>query len=127
MIKLYPENQNHECFIGEYPKSRTLNFAYSHGKLEDMVGYDIIRYDTKNHFDRRKNYDGEECIAVLPDGRQVPAKLFYWKTVYVHTTEDWWGKYRQISVSPHGLIVANDDEDMILFAHNCYKERRRHL
>ena len=116
MIKIYVENQKHECAI-EKSKLRFVSYAYAHGDLAHEAGFDLIRESKNEHFDKRKNVNGEECIAVLPNGREVEALFFFWKAIRVYIHEDHWGeKYRQVWVQPRGLLVALTDFKSIVFA-----------
>ena len=128
MIKIYVENQNHECAI-ENSKLKTISFAYAHGKLERRYHYDIIKEDRLNHFDKRHSINGEECIAVLPNGKEVKSKFFYWKVVHVRIDgPDWLGEtYRHVWVQPRGLLVEENDHEAVKYAQKCFNEKKRYL
>ena len=133
MIKIYLENQDHERAIPD-SKLRFLNFCYAHGELDHANHYDLISEEKSNHFDKRHNINGEECIAVMPDGNEVEALFFYWKAVHVHVSKKhrWWEHegekpYRQILVMPRGLLVAKDDEESIKYAKRAFEEKQKYL
>ena len=127
MKKLYLENIDHECAIDD-AELKFMNFIYADGKLEDENGFDLLRESKADHFDRRKNINGEDCIAVLASGKEVPAKLFAWHVVYSHTYKLWNGdKYRQTITERKGLLVAKDDAESIRRAQKFFDERRREL
>lgn len=124
MRKLYIENIEHECAIPD-ERLEFLNYAYAHGDLERKVGFDLLSVDRNDHFDKRKNYDGERFVAVLPNGEEVQALLFYWRTVRTYVQKLQCGEiYRQTYVMPHGLLVAETDIASIEHARKCFNERR---
>ena len=82
-------------------------------------------YSKKEHFDKRRNFSGEECIAVLPDGKEIKALFFYWRAVHVYTHKlIFGGTYRQVWVQPRGLLVAKTDTDSIAYARKCYRKAK---
>ena len=125
MKRIYIEDRNHDCAISD-DKLRFLNFVYAHGKLEEE-GFDLTCEDKKDHFDKRRNINGEECVAVLPSGKEIPALFFYWKTVRVHVHDTWSGTWRQVCVDSHGLVVAKSDTESIEYARKCFNKRVKNL
>lgn len=128
MKKIYIENINHECSVPD-TKLKFFNYVYAHGLLEDMVGFDLVNLLKKDRFDLRRNYNGEKCLAVLPSGEEVSALLFYWKHAYTYEFTLWWNnqKYRQVVFGHHGLLVAENDEESIMYAQKCFNEHRRDI
>lgn len=125
MIKMYLENFKHECAI-EDEKLNFLSGAYAHGKLEKGF-YDYLNEDKKEHFDKRCNINGKECIAVLPNGKEVKALFFYWKVVHVNVNKSICGTYRTVWIEPRGLLVSKTDKVSIKYAQKCFNERQKHL
>lgn len=58
-------------------KFETAYWVYAEGKLEEMAGRDIVGHLANEIFDY-KNDRVEDVIAVLPNGREIKAKLFFW-------------------------------------------------
>ena len=122
MYKFYIENSD-----GKHAGTdlRFLNYVYAHGWL-DTDG-DFL-HEEKDSFDKRRNYDGEPCIAVLPDGTEKEALLFFWKSTHVYIHKLWFcGEHRQICKQQHGLVVDKDDKDSITYAHECFNARVKGL
>ena len=122
-MKLYVGNRvtaNLEC----------LCWVYAHGKLARKAGTDLLNFDKKKHFDRRRNVNGEECIAVLPSGEEKKAVFFYWKSVDVRVYKMHFpdkGTYRKVYVQPRGLLCLKEDKKAIQYAQECFNERSRFL
>ena len=126
MNKIYVESPKHQYAVKE-ENLCFLNGMYAHGKLEHEVGYDLISMDKKKHFDMRRNIDGEECIAVLPDGKEVKALFFHWKAVDVHKETGFYGTFRHIYVLHRGLLVAKNDRWAVKNAREKFNEKRSHI
>ena len=121
--KFYLEDMSHKCAIDD-SKLRFVSYEYAHGTLERKENtYDYLNEDKKNHFDKRKNINGEECIAVLPSGKEIKALYFHWKVVDSYLHEEWFGKYYTYRVKPRGLVVAKTDKRSIQYAQKCFNER----
>ena len=114
MQKLYIENGT---------PMRTCHWVYAHGNLD--CGTDIICYPKADKFDFR-NDRIESVIAVLPDGKEVQAKLFFWHSA-PHSKE--WETLMKENpvVNCHGLLVAEDDTSAIADAQMKFDERRWHV
>ena len=122
MIKFYLEDMNHKCAI-ENPEF--VSYKYAHGKLNRIeCCYDYLNESKDNRFDKRRNINGEECIAVLPSGREVKALFFQWKVVYSRMkTSRSDGTYYKFWVQPRGLLVAKNDIKAIKYAQKCFNEK----
>jgi len=124
MVKMYIESSN-----GKYAGENTefLNFSYAHGELNKKANGDLLRIDKTEHFDMRKNINGEECIAVLPSGEEVPALYFHWKAVHAYNDEFRGRKYLRVCVQQRGLLVAKTDTEKIKFAQKAHDEKYKYL
>ena len=119
--------ESHRCAI-EREKLEVLSYTYAHGKLERMAGYDILYVAKNNHFDKRKNINGQECIAILPSGEEADALFFYWKAYRVWKATLRTGEtYRHVEVQPRGLLVAKNDAKAIKYAKEAFQRRERYL
>ena len=99
-MKLYLEDCDHNAAIGD-EKLRFCNHVYAHGDLESMAGFDLVNHLKDEPFSYQRRI--EDVTAVLPDGKEVQAKLYCSGTL--------------------GLIVLPDDKDGIRDAeskfHRC--------
>ena len=113
MKKLYVEGANYKTAV---PAPYTTHYVYAHGLLESKAHYDIVcaAEDDFNFRDDRV----EEVVAVLPDGTEMEAVLFFWHEfsetddikydVYVLETMKEEPVYRC-----HGRLVAQCDIEAI--------------
>lgn len=113
--KLYVINIDHECALPE-DDAGCCHFVYADGKLEHMVGYDIVYYSKKDGF----NFDTErieDVEAVLPDGKTVKARLFFWRRYH----DPAYGR-------PFcGYLVDVTDKERLENAQQAFDERRRFI
>ena len=124
MQKLYIEglnaNGDYEAFVDS---ANTCHFVYAHGKLQDLAMYDIVLCAEDDDFDFRKDRE-EDVIAVLPNGKEVNSKLFFW-----HDEDHLWpSRVRhgpQGTWGCHGLVVASDDTEAIQYARERYEQKAR--
>lgn len=126
MIKLYVEGPRHQFAPGA-PRLKGIIFVYAHGILGDKAGYDLIAEDANARFDKRRVINGEEVVAVLPDGTEEKALLFFWHSRDVYTHKGWNGEYKQIYLRPHGLLVAKKDKRGVKYARQCIESRQNWL
>ena len=51
------------------------DYIYAHGKLADLAKFDLCAFETEFDY---SNDRIENIVAVLPNGEEVPALLFFW-------------------------------------------------
>lgn len=119
MQKLYVENYNHETFI---PAEETCHYVYAHGILSEKSRYDIVCYPENETFDF-VNDRVEDVIAVLYNGEEYKAKLFFWHS---DPYDDYSRRHmeRNPIYNCHGLLVAVEDAEALEDAEKKYNERR---
>ena len=101
-MKVYPYNFN-SSFLD------TLNngcFIYLHGKIEEIVGYDII-----NHIDPIPTEDGIYSAEVVFNNTEYECTMYVWN----------------LKTHVRGLVVLNNDEESKKYAKMCYKSKVEHL
>lgn len=105
-MKIYIEDQSHKTALGDWTKTERLPFVYAHGRLEKMAGFDLLNISKGEKFDRTPRT--ENVTAVLPDGKEVPAQMYFW-------------------VGPNdinrGLVVKNDDYQAEVYAKEKFSKR----
>ena len=99
--KLYIEDGERHCYL-DRSSAETCCFVYAHGLLEDRAGYDIVVYNNKYGFDY-KTVRKEDIVAVLSDGTEIESVLFFWGS--------------------HGLLIAKDDEEGVLYGEEMLERR----
>lgn len=106
---------NDEGYINYLPDEelKTCDYVYAHGELERLAGYDIVNYASKDGFDRKTNRI-EDVIAVLWDGTEIQAKLFYWTDSKKHPDN-------------HGLVVSVNDKESLEYAETCYRNKCKYI
>lgn len=101
---------------------KTCHYVYAHGSLARKAHYDITDYPAEQGFDFKTDRI-EDVIAVLPDGEEVEAKLFFW-----HNEPDDEYCKRAMERDPvygcHGLVVASDDKRYLEDAQMKFDKRR---
>ena len=143
MMKIYILNQEyenaalkHECFA---------DYIYAHGKLEKFAKFDLCAFEKENktraEVEAEFDYSNdriENIVAVLPNGEEIPAVLFFWhkhpdlklEDVEVHSwrklskeeelemkkdqlewTVEQWRKHPKLYA--FGLVVASDDAETL--------------
>ena len=108
MQKLYIANQDYET-CAESP--RTCHFVYAHGSLEEKARFDIVAYSGKDGFDFRTDRI-EDVIAVLPDGEEINAKLFFWHDA-PYDEDSRIFMERDPVYRCHGRVIACDDTESL--------------
>lgn len=119
--------EGHRCAIGR-ENLEILSGTYAHGELERMAKYDILYVAKNNHFDKRKNINGQECIAILPSGEEADALFFYWKAYRVRKATLRTGEtYRYVQIKPRGLLVAKSDTRAVQYAKEVFQQKAQTL
>ena len=115
MNKLYIVSIDDECAL-PYDEIDCCHFVYADGQLEDMVGYDIVCYSEKDGFDFGTERI-EDIEAVLPDGKTVKSRLFFWK------------RYDDPAYTfPFcGLLVKATDTERLTNAQKAFDEKRHFI
>lgn len=73
-MKVYLEDIAYNTYM---PMVETFNFVYSHGWLEEQVGYDIVNLEAP--VDEYNLVDGiYNVTAVKPNGDELPSFLYFW-------------------------------------------------
>lgn len=80
--------------------AHSVSFAYLHGQLEDMVGFDLFSTLEPNEDLKEGIYDTDF------DGQ--PCKFFWWATSYNQNK---------------GLVVLCDDTQSMQYAQECYDRK----
>lgn len=91
-MKIYLEDVYHDTFM---PMVETFSYVYSHGWLEDQVGYYVVNLEATA--DEYNLADGiHEVVAVKPNGDEIPSLLYFW-----HDDEG----------QQHGFVCAMNDSE----------------
>ena len=122
MQKLYVENCDGETYI---PAEETCHYVYAHGILERKSKYDIVCYPEGETFDFR-NDRIEDVIAVLYNGEEHNAKLFFWHSKPHDERSKMYMAKNPVYLC-HGLLVAIDDTEALKDAEKKYNERRNFI
>lgn len=101
-MKVYPHNFNDSSLD-------TLNngcYIYLHGKIEEIVGYDII-----DRIDPIPREDGIYLVEVVFNNTAYECTMYIWN----------------LKTRVRGLVVLNDDEESKKYAKICYDSKVEYL
>ncbi len=102
--------------------------VYAHGLLEELAGYDIVGQLVTDKYEQKDLI--EDVIAVLPDGKEMPATVFIWIATMMHPYDDWrTGEQYDIIDGTRllGLLVAKEDAEAMEYARKKYDEKPWHI
>ena len=118
MLKIYLSDINDNKFVKD---PEYIPYVYAHGTLMDAAGYDIVYCTSRKRFNLRKDRI-EDVIAILPDGEEIPATLYFWHNVLKNKAQK-----EAVRIDPacycHGLVVAKNDTGAMRYAQKCYDEK----
>ena len=121
MQKLYIEGSDYKLALDRELET-TCHFVYAHSKLEWKAGYDIVCYNKNDGFDFKTDRV-ENVIAVLPNGKRVRAKLFFWHGKPYDEMSARYMKQNPV-YRCHGLLVSRNDKYGLADARQKYNEKR---
>lgn len=117
MQKLYIEGRNYETAI-DSKLLKTCNFVYAHGELQKRAMYDITT--CIEEFDYVTDRI-EEVIAVLPNGDEIPSRLFFWHSSPDDEADAAYAR-RNPTYLCHGLVCALSDIEALECAQHAFDE-----
>lgn len=123
-MKLYVEGYDREKgdYVGAIgDKWKTAHYVYADGELEWRAGYDIVRYSEDDTFDFVTDRI-EQVVAVLPDGEELEATLFYWHSA---PYDDKSARFAETHPNylAHGRLVLNSDKKAMNIAKKKYEKK----